>query len=45
MQQIWKMTANDFGGERSYVADFEVYHQRTIAPANASLDIYIGIKK
>ena len=43
-QQIWKMSANDFGGERAYVADFEVYDQRAADPANASLDIYIGSK-
>lgn len=43
-QQIWKMSANDFGGERAYVADFEIYDQRAADPANASLDIYIGIK-
>lgn len=43
-QQIWKMSASDFGGDRAYVADFEVYDQRAIDPANASLDIYIGIK-
>lgn len=43
-QQIWKMTVNDFDGERAYVADFEVYDQRASDPANASLDIYIGIK-
>src|SRR5436190_16547052 len=24
-QQIWEMSVNDFGGERAYVADFEVY--------------------
>lgn len=44
-QQIWKMSVSDFGGERAYVADFEVYDQRASDPANASLDIYIGIKK
>lgn len=43
-QQIWKMSANDFGGERAYVADFEIYDQRASDPTNASLDIYIGIK-
>lgn len=43
-QQIWKMSANDFGGERAYVADFEVYDERASDAANASLDIYIGIK-
>lgn len=43
-QEIWKMSVNDFGGERAYSADFEVYDQRASDPANASLDIYIGIK-
>lgn len=43
-QQIWQMSANDFGGNRAYVADFEVYDQRAIDPANMILDIYIGIK-
>lgn len=43
-QQIWKMSSNDFGGERAYVADFEVYDQRASNPVNASLDIYIGLK-
>jgi predicted transcriptional regulator YdeE len=43
-QQIWKMSANDFAGNRAYIADFEVYDHRAIDPMNASLDIYIGIK-
>jgi len=43
-QQIWKMTSDDFDGNRAYVADFEVYDQRASDPTNASLDIYIGIK-
>jgi predicted transcriptional regulator YdeE len=43
-QQIWKMSSEDFGGERAYVADFEIYDQRASDPDHASLDIYIGIK-
>lgn len=43
-QQIWKMTSDDFGGDRAYHADFEVYDQRAMDPANTTLDIYIGIK-
>jgi predicted transcriptional regulator YdeE len=43
-QQIWKMSANDFGGERTYIADFEIYDQRASDPTNVILDIYIGIK-
>lgn len=42
-QEIWKMSVNDLGGKRTYVADFEVYDQRALDPAHASLDIYIGI--
>lgn len=43
-QQIWQMTSDDFGGNRAYQADFELYDQRASDIANASLDIYIGIK-
>jgi len=42
--QIWKMATEDFGGKRSYVADFEVYDERALDPTNTVLDIYIGIK-
>jgi predicted transcriptional regulator YdeE len=42
-QQIWKMSASDFEGDRVYIADFEVY-PRALDPANMSVDIYIGIK-
>jgi predicted transcriptional regulator YdeE len=43
-QQIWKMSVNDFEGERAYMADFEVYDQRSSDLNNAIVDIYIGIK-
>ena len=43
-REIWTMSANDFGGDRAYIADFEIYDQRAIDPGNASLDIYIGLK-
>jgi predicted transcriptional regulator YdeE len=29
---------------RSYVADFEIYDQRAADPANAVVDIYVGVK-
>jgi predicted transcriptional regulator YdeE len=45
-QQIWKMSSTDFGGERSYIADFEVYdEERCLDPQKITLDIYIGLKK
>jgi predicted transcriptional regulator YdeE len=43
-QKIWKMNASDLGGERAYIADFEVYDERSSDPSKAILDIYIGIK-
>lgn len=42
-QNIWKMEAADLGGKRAYIADFEVYDERSQNPEHAVLDIYIGI--
>ncbi|MBH1990086.1 MAG: AraC family transcriptional regulator [Alphaproteobacteria bacterium] len=42
---IWKMTPEDFGSERAFKADFEVYDHRAMTPENTALDIYIGIKQ
>lgn len=42
-QQIWNMSHEELGGKRAYVADFEIYDERAMDPANASADIYIGI--
>lgn len=42
-QNIWKMNAVDLGGERAYIADFEVYDERSQNPEATVLDIYIGI--
>ncbi|OGV52200.1 MAG: transcriptional regulator [Legionellales bacterium RIFCSPHIGHO2_12_FULL_42_9] len=44
-QNIWKMNASDLGGERAYIADFEVYDERSSDHNNVTLDIYIGIRK
>lgn len=43
-QNIWAMNTSDLGGERSYIADFEVYDQRSTDPKNTVLDIYIGLR-
>lgn len=42
-QEIWKMRSSDLGGDRAYIADYELYDQRAMDPANTSLDIYIGV--
>lgn len=44
-QQIWQMSSANLGGERAYIADFEVYDERSQDPQNAIIDIYIGVKK
>lgn len=42
---IWKKTPEDLGGARAYIADFEIYDERSADPSKAIFDIYIGIKK
>jgi predicted transcriptional regulator YdeE len=42
-RNIWQMKAADLGGQRAYIADFEVYDERSQNPEKAVLDIYIGI--
>jgi predicted transcriptional regulator YdeE len=41
--KIWVMNAGDFGGKRTYIADFEVYDERAADHNNVVLDIYVGI--
>jgi predicted transcriptional regulator YdeE len=43
-QRIWSMSANDWGAERSYLADFEVYDERASDPLRTQVDIFIGLK-
>lgn len=43
--KIWQMTPKDFGGDRAYIADFEVYDERAADHGAVVLDIYIGVKK
>lgn len=46
-QQVWELESSpeQLGGERNYIADFEVYDERAADPTNTVLDIYVGIKK
>lgn len=43
-QHIWGMTQGTLGGERSYIADFERYDERSADPSRAVVDIFIGVK-
>jgi predicted transcriptional regulator YdeE len=42
--KVWSAAKNTLGGDRAYVADFEVYDERAANPADAQVDVYIGIK-
>ena len=44
-QQIWQMAPAELGGIRSYIADFEIYDERSRDHQNIILDIYIGIQQ
>jgi len=44
-KEIWEMSSDDLGGERSYQTDFEIYDERVQDHNNIVLDIYIGLKK
>jgi predicted transcriptional regulator YdeE len=43
-QRIWSTEKSELGGDRAYVADFEVYDQRAANPRDAQVDVYVGIR-
>ncbi len=43
-QNIWQMKESEMGGKRNYIADFEVYDERSSDLNNAIVDVFIGIK-
>lgn len=43
-QHIWGLSSDGLGGQRNYLADFEVYDQRAADPSNSVVDLYIGVK-
>ena len=44
-QKILAMSESDLGAKRAYIADFEIYDERSVDHNNVTLDIYIGVKK
>jgi predicted transcriptional regulator YdeE len=42
-QLIWQIKPSEFMAKRSYVADFEMYDEKSWDMKNAVVDIYIGI--
>ncbi len=43
-EMIWNMSRKELGGERAFLADFEIYDERSRDHQNIVLDFYIGIK-
>jgi predicted transcriptional regulator YdeE len=43
-QRVWAMPVSALGGSRTYKADFEVYDQRAQNPADAIVDLYVGVR-
>lgn len=41
---VWSAKPEELGGRRAFLADFEVYDQRSADPANAEVEIWIGLE-
>lgn len=44
-KMIWNMNASELGGKRAYLADFEIYDERSHDPNHAVVDVFVGIDK
>jgi predicted transcriptional regulator YdeE len=43
-RQVWATPVSALGGNRTYKADFEVYDKRAQNPADAIVDLYVGVR-
>jgi predicted transcriptional regulator YdeE len=43
--RIWQMSTVELGGRRAFVTDYEIYDQRSADPANAQVEIHIGVQQ
>lgn len=43
-KKVWATPKRELGGDRAYKTDFELYGQRAQNPADAVMEIHIGIK-
>jgi predicted transcriptional regulator YdeE len=43
-RRVWATPKNELGGDRNYRADFEVYDERARNPADAVVDLFVGIR-
>ena len=43
-KHIWAMSPAELGGRRSFLADYEIYDQRSADPTNAQVEIHVGLR-
>ena len=43
-KHIWKRTPEELGHKRAFLSDYEVYDHRAADPANAKVEIHIGLE-
>ena len=43
-KEIWSASRSTLGGDRAYIADYEVYDSRASDPKNAQVEVHVGIK-
>jgi predicted transcriptional regulator YdeE len=43
-QKIWSTPAPEMGGERAFLADFEIYDDRAADPQNVVVEVWVGIR-
>ena len=43
-QRILSMSPEELGGTRAFQTDYEMYDQRAADPADAQIDVYIGLR-
>jgi predicted transcriptional regulator YdeE len=41
--RIWRMSPTEIGGKRAFVTDYEIYDARSANPANAQVEIHLGL--
>jgi predicted transcriptional regulator YdeE len=43
-RKIWGLGAEDLGGKRAFLTDYEIYDERAADPANAVVEIRLGLE-
>ena len=43
-KQIWATPPSELGGPRAFLADYEIYDQRSADPDNAQVEIHVGLR-